>query len=362
MDMAVNVEKVRGKGEAPGSRLDSTLALWLGIAFSFAFAGLIWLVEPLLPPINFLPDQGYSWYYWKLPEPTFWSRFTAWGGYTLHQVVMWVLIYRGQKQQLKYTRGLHKLNVQALGATAFFSLLHLVQTHIWFDGLAQDVSIWSSQYSVILMLVMILLMENRRRGLFFGKKVRASWFEEAAGFARRYHGYIFAWGIIYTFWYHPAVATPGHLLGFLYTALLMVQGSLMFTRAHVNRWWTAALELTVLVHGTLVAVLQANGIWPMFLFGFASLFVVTQMYGLGLKPWLRWAFIGAFVASAGLVYNARGWENLNEILRIPVIEYLLVFVLALLIWGGLRASAFLADRLNRPRIPVNKQTPATSSR
>ena len=31
------------------------------------------------------------------------------------------------------------------------------QTHIWYDGLAQDVPIWTSQFSVIIMLVIILL-------------------------------------------------------------------------------------------------------------------------------------------------------------------------------------------------------------
>ena len=36
-----------------------------------------------------------------------------------------------------------------------------------------------------------------------------------------------------------------------------------------------------MIHGTLVAVMQGNGIWPMFLFGFAGIFVITQMHGLG---------------------------------------------------------------------------------
>ena len=59
-------------------------------------------------------------------------------------------------------------------ANAGFILLHILQTRIWYDGLAQNVSIWSSQGSVVLMLVLILLMENQRRGLFFGKKEKIS--------------------------------------------------------------------------------------------------------------------------------------------------------------------------------------------
>ena len=59
-------------------------------------------------------------------------------------------------------------------ALEFDLLLHFAQTHIWYGALAEDVSIWSSQVSVIIMLVLILLMENQRRGLFFGRKAPIS--------------------------------------------------------------------------------------------------------------------------------------------------------------------------------------------
>lgn len=310
----------------------SSKALWAGVIFSFLFTGLIWLLRDNIPPVALLPDQGPSWYYWKLPKPTFWTRATAWGGYMLHQVAIWGLIYYAQKTKIKYTSGLHRLNIAAFAVNAIFIVLHLLQTQLFYDGLAQDVSIWSSQASVVLMLIMILLMENQRRGLFFGKKV--GFLKESARVARKYHGYIFAWGIIYTFWYHPMETTVGHLMGFLYTFFLLVQGSLMFTRAHLNKWWTFVLEISVLVHGTVVAV-QTTTVWPMFLFGFAGVFVVTQMYGLGLNKWWRWGFIAAYIAGVVIVYSGRGWGNVNEILRIPVIEYLLVFILALIIWLGM---------------------------
>ncbi len=41
--------------------------------------------------------------------------------------------------------------------------------------------------------------------------------------------------------------TNGHLIGFFYMFLLMLQGSLFFTRIHVNRWWTLIQEFLVLV-------------------------------------------------------------------------------------------------------------------
>ena len=49
------------------------------------------------------------------------------------------------------------VNLAALGANVFFIVLHFVQTHLWYDGLAQDVSILSSQGSVIVLLVFVLM-------------------------------------------------------------------------------------------------------------------------------------------------------------------------------------------------------------
>ena len=60
--------------------------LWIGIAFSLAIVTAIWALDPLLASIELLPDQGMSWYYWKLPDPTFWTRFSAWGLYFAHQM------------------------------------------------------------------------------------------------------------------------------------------------------------------------------------------------------------------------------------------------------------------------------------
>jgi hypothetical protein len=307
-------------------------ALWWGVGLSFVFTAIIWLAGQRLSSIQLLPDQGSSWYYWKLPEPTFWSRATAWGGYILHQVASWGLIYYAQSRPHKYITGLHPVNKAALGVNALFILLHFIQTHIWYDGLAQDVSIWSSQASVIILLVWVLLMENSRRGLFFGKKAPIK--QEIIRAARKYHGYIFSWAVVYTFWYHPMEITSGHLLGFLYTFLLMVQGSLFFTRAHINKWWTFALEFMVLIHGTIVAIYQRGftGFWPMFFFGFLGIFIITQMHGLGLSRRVRWLLFAGYAGFAAWVYSWRGINRLDELIRIPLIEYLAVFVLAGILW------------------------------
>ncbi|MEO8610548.1 MAG: hypothetical protein ABI690_21810 [Chloroflexota bacterium] len=323
-------------------RLDKW-AIWGGVIFAFAFTTLIYLTAPALQVFPHLPDQGASWYYWKLAEPTTLSHLTAWVFYLAHQITLWGLIWYAQTHVKKYTGGLHRVNVIALAANAYFIGLHFVQTHIWYDGLAQDVSIFSSQGSVIVMLVWILLMENKRRGLFFGKKVPIS--QRITQFARKYHGYFFAWAIIYTFWYHPMEATNGHLVGFFYTFLLLLQGSLFLTRIHVNKFWTFVQEVIVLAHGTIVAIVQGNSLWPMFFFGFGGILIITQMHGLGLKNWIKWLLIGIYVALAVWVYSQQGISKIWQLAAIPAIDYLAVGVLALLIAIGL----WVYDRLRGTR-------------
>ena len=177
----------------------------IGVAASLAFTLLIWLLGERLADIPHAADTGASRYYWKLIEPTTASRLTAWGFYLLHQVSFWALIAYAQRTagriRPRYSNSLRSANYLALGVNGFFVALHLVQTHLWYDGLAQDVSIWSALGSVVVMLVWVLLMENPRRGLFFGKKIGFP--RRLTEVARRYHGYYFAWAIVYTFWYHP---------------------------------------------------------------------------------------------------------------------------------------------------------------
>ena len=311
--------------------LNRTLALAIALA---AFAAVaILLLNDRLAAFYRLPDQGAAWYYWKLADPTFWTRFTAWGGYLAHQFLFWGLIWWGQRHrdEMRDKSRLHRWNVIGLIGTFGFVALHYLQTAIWYDGLAQDTSIFSSQGSVILLLIIVLMIEAPRRGLAFGRG--GSWLAPVKPVLIRTHGYIFAWATVYTFWYHPMETTWGHLLGFFYTTLLMVQGTFAFTAVHKNRWWTLALELGVLIHGVTVALVAGQEFWTMFFFGFATIFVVTQMHGLGLGRWTRLGLGLAYLAGIAVVYSGRGWVHLEEVLRIPIIDYGLVLLLGgILLW------------------------------
>lgn len=323
-------------------RISQSIGMSLGIAFSLLFTGFIWLVGDRLDAFELRPDRNVPfWYPWVSREPTIWTHLSVWGGYVAHQLTIWGLIWYAQSRNTKYSPSLKPVNIWALTANAAFITLHFLQTHVFYDGLALDVSEQSSQWSVILLLVMVLLMENQRRGLFVGMKVNAPFMREAARGLRKYHGYYFAWAIVYTFWYHPMVSTPGHLIGFLYIFLLLLQGSLFFTPLHVNKWWTFTLEISVLFHGSLVAYTQSPRAWPMFFFGFAGLFIITQMHGLGLSKRSRWAFLAAYAVGAFAVYSVMGLHRIHQVTWIPITEYLVVFVLAVLVWVAMKLLSLM---------------------
>lgn len=292
-----------------------------GLVFSVFVTVLVFILNYRFEDIYLLPDSGASWYYWKLPERDFWVMFIVWLMYASHQITIWVLLLKQQK-----TKSQKDMLVLMLVNGAFI-LLHLLQTHIWYDGLAQDVPVWSSQGSVIVMLVLVLLMDNKRRGLFFGYKIKG--FNEITTFVRKYHGYFISWAVIYTFWYHPMVSTNGHLMGFFYLFLLFIQMSLAYSKIHTNKYWMFLLEIMVLIHGTTVAIDQAQNMWPMFCFGFGFIAVVTQIYGIGLsKLWIRLIQL-FYVVSVLYVFgftSIRTIGDIHQITWIPVIEYGLVFV------------------------------------
>ncbi len=354
---STTIEKHTGRTEAkdrPPRR--DVVAMWLGVGFAFVFTAIIYIASPSLDGFRaiLLPDQGASWYYWKLPEPTVITRLSVWGMYLAHQFALWGLIWYAQTRVRKYSSGLHPVNIAALAVNALFVVLHFIQTHVWYDGLAQDVSIFSSQGAVIVMLIWIMLMENNRRGVFAGKPLPIG--KRVVQFARKYHGYFFAWAIIYTFWYHPMETTPGHLMGFFYTFLLLLQGSLFLTRIHVNKWWMFMQEIIVLAHGTIVAIIQGNNMWPMFFFGFFGIFIITQMHGLGLSRWVRWLFFGGYVAGALIVfsqiYTNRPFDKIWQLAAIPAIDYLALVVMALLFAIGIWVYDRLRGKQNANPVSV----------
>jgi hypothetical protein len=110
----------------------------------------------------------------------------------------------------------------------------------------------------------------------------------------------------------------------------MIQLSLAKTKIHTQINWLTFLEVFVALHGAIVAVVAKNGMWPMFLFGFLMMFIVTGQYGI-IKQ--KSALIGAsavYLAMAFLVYsgvfgNDNTLADIHQITWIPIILYGLVF-------------------------------------
>ena len=224
-----------------------------------------------------LNDSGGSYYFWKfLPEDKdIWARITSWGFFIAHFGISGYMLQKLKDNPKEKGTEFSKWNIYLLLTQLFFVALHYVHTIIWYDALATDTPVWSSQGSVIIMLILVLIMENGRRGLFFGKKMKFP--KESVRFIMKNHGIYIALATIFTFWFHPMEFTWGHLFGFFYMYLLFIQMALARTKIHNNIYWKFTLEITVLFHGSLVAFDTNNAPWAMFLFGFATVFFVTQI-------------------------------------------------------------------------------------
>jgi hypothetical protein len=327
------------------SRINDKQVVNGGIIFSVLLCVAIIAMGGVLSQFEIIPypEDGFV-YEWKLLEPTAIARLTAWLGFAIHQVLIFGTIWWAQKTYTKrdYATTLRPVNWVAVGINFVFVILHYAQTYFFYDGIAQDIPSWTAQFAVALMLIVILGMENQRRGLFFGKKVpMRKAFTDAL---RKYHGYFFSFAVIYTFWFHPMIPTWGHLVGFIHVVLIMVQGSLMFMRAHLDTKWTFLLEILVLPHAFQVAMNQGGSIWRMFFFGFAAIFLITQMHGLGLKPWVRRLFYGSFLGLMLYVYFVMAEPyQMNEVIRIPFIEYLVLFIM----YGIYLVGAWIASLFSR---------------
>jgi hypothetical protein len=210
--------------------------------------------------------------------------------------------------------------VAMLVVNLLFVALHLLQTQLWYGGLAQDVPIWTSQGSVIVMLVLVLVLEMPRRGLFFGKWMRVP--ADLHNLLRRWHGLFISWALVYTFWFHPMEGNWGLMSGFIYMWLLFIQLIIFGSKPHKNRSWVVVLEAFVVIHGTLISVYKELAATPLFFFGFYAMFLITYMHTWKMALWGKLLALAGYVGSLIYIYQfVRGWEHVIEIIFIPVALY-----------------------------------------
>jgi hypothetical protein len=327
----------------------ATYIWFAGILFSIFFTILIWFLGPNLNHFiqTFLPYQGGFWYYWKLPTRNFWSMVIVWAFYLINQFLVWGAIIWAQKnlseKKINPTYDITKYNLIIIAIMVPFIFLHLLQTQIWFDGLAQDTPIWSSMGSVIVLLAIVIVMQNPVSGLFLGRKAGKPYTNMVIDFFRHNHMYIFSWALIYTFWFHPMANYPQILSGFFYMFLLFTQMSLAYTKVHLDQRWIVTLQSWVAIHAVIVAFFNNQlfggaDIWPMFFTGFVFMFVFTYMYALKMKNYLRWTITALYFTFLIWLYLPKplgfgrdpSFLYRLEFLWIPLILYGLSFLFAVI--------------------------------
>lgn len=151
--------------------------------------------------------------------------------------------------------------------------------------------------------------------------------------------YVFAWALVYTFWFHPMAADPQLLSGFIYMFFLFTQMSLAWTWIHFEARWIIFLESYVAIHAMIVAIYNtlqhgSSEMWPMFFAGFAFMFVFTYQYGLKLNKRISMLITGIYLLFVSWLYLPEpiGWGRelvyltRLEVLWIPIILYLLALV------------------------------------
>ena len=314
-----------------------TGVIFLGLAWASALTLIIAITAAGLASFEIVGPTVPFAYPWRLVEPEAFARLTAWGGYVTHQLATWGILWAAQRQRPGFDGSFRWFNWAMLGVHTVFIGLHVLQTQVFYDALAVDVPEVTALGSVALMLMVVLALEAPRRGLFWGRGKSLPTGMFAA--LKKYHGMLFTWALVYTFWYHPTEGTFGHLMGFAYLFALLWQSVLLFNRSHLNRRWTLALEVLVIPHGVLVAIHQGHGLWPMFGFGFSAVFVLTQMHGLDWSNRLRQMVAAGWLVGVVAIYVVLERLALwHEVLRIPVLDYGVVGLLALGFW--LRARVF----------------------
>ena len=138
-------------------------------------------------------------YPWRLATPDQMAQLTAWLGYSFNNLSAWLVIWLARRQQPSFSDRFNRYNWSMITIHILFAALHLLQTHLWYDGLARDVPEITALGSVALMLMVVLILENPRRGILLGW--RAPFSRRLVSVVKEYHGYLFTWALTYTFWY-----------------------------------------------------------------------------------------------------------------------------------------------------------------
>ena len=342
--------------------MNSYTGLFLGVMFSLIVLAATRLLGRKLR-INFprLPVwRGVLWYRWKsLPskEALEFSPFTginfpyslkvrarsAWIGFFLHltfvfSMIVWAEIrYSNNRAHncpnpappdwCSWTTVLELPHYIFLAGTGLFMLLHLLQTHLKYDGIAQDTAELCPIIGTVLTLVVLALMQQTERGLVFGYGLEGETFIALTNIARRFHPFVVAWNIMFTFWYHPMEGGWHHLPGFLPLFCILIQGCLLFTTAHLNPIWRVGLELMGFPHAIYVEYTHPDRCrWKMLLTGVLLTPLVVHFHQFNISVAVMATLFIGYISLVILLYRNMPMSQWTEPLHFPILIFSLIFV------------------------------------
>src|SRR5690242_16363049 len=77
--------------------------IWIGALACVALTAVIGLTAANLTRFPIVGHTGIAFYYpWQLREPNSIARLTAWSGYLLHNIFVWIIIYLAQREKPKF--------------------------------------------------------------------------------------------------------------------------------------------------------------------------------------------------------------------------------------------------------------------
>ena len=305
--------------------------------------------------------RGTLWYRWKsLPseEARKFSLFTginfphsfhlraksAWLGFLLHFIFLTVMIIWAQfhfsgrhahncptpsaPDWCGWTNELEPIHFVFLAGTGVFILLHLLQTHYKYDGIAQDSPQLVPIIGTVLSLCVLALMQQTERGLVFGYGLEDETFVALTNIARRFHPYVVGWVIVFTFWFHPMEGGLHHLPGLLPLMCTMIQGCLLFSSAHLNPLWRVGLELLGFPHAIYIEWSHPDrGRWKMFLTGVLLTPLVVHFHIFKISVALTTTLLLCYVTLFLFLYRNMPWRKWSEPLHFPATIFFLIFII-----------------------------------
>ena len=201
-------------------------------------------------------------------------------------------------------------------------------------------------------------MQQTERGIIFGYSLQSETFVLLTNITRRFHGYVFVWGILLDFWYHLVEADGAHLSGFFITLLFIIQGCLMFTTPHLNVLWRNILEFSVIFHALVVEIPKTHrDSWKMFLSGGLMMLVISQMHASPISLLTKSALTIMYLTLVFYLYRHNAKGRWKEMFRIPVLYYIFITLFYFILYTTNSVLAYWPESSTAGTIPGGFHTP-----